>query len=264
MKKIIAMLLAVVMVMALAACSNTPANNESTPAATTTTAPAGETTTTGANDAVMTHAEFMAAEADAKVCVETYVQATQGWWDNQLTIYAQNAEGGCFIYNAAVSEEQSKLLVPGTKIRVTGDKAIFNGLHEVMNGTVEIVEGGDTFTAEAQDLTAKLGTDELELYMAQKAAFKGVEVVAANDAGDAFLYNWDGSGSADSDSDLYFKVSVGEQTCTFVIEYYLTGPDSDAYKAVQNLKVGDKIDIECFMYWYEGAQPHCTAVTAAA
>ena len=35
---------------------------------------------------VMTHAEFMAADLDSAVCVETYVQDTQSWWDNQITV----------------------------------------------------------------------------------------------------------------------------------------------------------------------------------
>jgi hypothetical protein len=91
--------------------------------------------------------------------------------------------------------------------------------------------------------------------------FKGLTVEASNDEGAAFLYGWDGSGEAGTDSDLYFKASVGGNTYTFVIEYYLTGADSDAYKAVQGLKVGDTIDLEGFLYWYEGAQPHITTVT---
>ncbi len=262
MKKLFALLLAVVMVLSMAACNNndTPGTTAATTDTTTDTTAAD---TTGAATDVMTYDEFMAAEKDTPVCVETYVQATQGWWNDQQTIYAQSPDGGCFIYNAACSEDLSAKLVAGTKIRVSGDKAIFSGLHEIMNGTIEIVEGGDTYIAEAQDLTAKVGTDEMEAYMAQFASFKDMTVVASNDAGDAFLYNWDGSGSADSDSDLYFTVSSNDQTCTFVVEYYLTGPDSDAYKTVQNLKVGDKVDIECFVYWYEGAQPHVTSISAA-
>ena len=43
-----------------------------------------------------------------------------------------------------------------------------------------------------------------------------------------------------------------------------TGADSDVYKAVEALKVGDKIDIEGFLYWYDNAQTHVTAVKAAA
>ena len=35
-------------------------------------------------------------------------------------------------------------------------------------------------------------------------------------------------------------------------------------KDVKNLSIGDKIDMEGFLYWYEGANPHITSVTPAA
>ena len=41
----------------------------------------------------------------------------------------------------------------------------------------------------------------------------------------------------------------------------LCGPDTDVYKAVKELKVGDVVDLEGFLYWYEGPNPHITAVT---
>jgi hypothetical protein len=97
-----------------------------------------------------------------------------------------------------------------------------------------------------------------------KVSFKDLTIAAKTDADGnecAFFYNWDGSGTEGSDSDLYFDATVDGKTYTFVIEYYLTGPDSNAYKAVQALKVGDKVDLEGFLYWYEGAQPHITKVT---
>ncbi len=93
-------------------------------------------------------------------------------------------------------------------------------------------------------------------------AIKGATVVAANDAGDAFLYKWNGSG-AEGD-DLYFNVSVGGNTYTLCVESYLCGLGSEAYEAVRALKVGDVIDLEGFLYWYNGAQPHITSVKAAA
>ena len=31
----------------------------------------------------------------------------------------------------------------------------------------------------------------------------------------------------------------------------------------KNLSIGDKIDMEGFLYWYEGVNPHITSVTAA-
>ena len=48
------------------------------------------------------------------------------------------------------------------------------------------------------------------------------------------------------------------------MEYYLCNEETEVYKAVENLKVGDTVDLEGFLYWYEGPNPHITAVTAAA
>ena len=35
---------------------------------------------------------------------------------------------------------------------------------------------------------------------------------------------------------------------------------TEVYDAVEALKVGDVIDLEGFLYWYNGAQPHITSV----
>ena len=45
---------------------------------------------------------------------------------------------------------------------------------------------------------------------------------------------------------------------------YLCDNTTDVYAAVKALKIGDKIDAEGFLYWYEGVNPHITAVTPAA
>ena len=247
MKKILAMLLVLVLALSFAAYNK---DNNDDP----------KFDPSAKSEGVMTYAEYDAAELDTPVVIEAYVQATQSWWDNKITIYAQDPDGAYFIYNAACTEEDAAKLVPGTKIKVTGHKGAWAGEVEVMDATFEIVTDG-TWTAEAVDATALLGTDDLIKSQNKKVAFKGLTVEASNDAGAAFLYNWDGSGTEGSDSDLYFKASLNGNTYTFVIEHYLTGADSDAYKAVQSLKVGDKIDLEGFLYWYEGAQPHITGVT---
>jgi hypothetical protein len=84
----------------------------------------------------------------------------------------------------------------------------------------------------------------------------------ASGADVAYLYNWDGSGQ--DGNDLYFKVSLNGQTYTFCVESYLCDNTTEVYAAVKNLKIGDKIDLEGFLYWYEGAQPHIIKVTPAA
>lgn len=215
----------------------------------------------GANaksEGVMTYAEYAAADLDSQVVVETFVQANQSWWDGKITLYTQDPDGGYFIYNAACSEEDAAKLVPGTKIKVTGFKSEWSGEVEIVDATFEI-ETDTTWTADTTDVTAKLGTDELSSFQNQKVSFKDMTVEAANDAGEAFLYNWDGSG--EEGSDLYFYLSSNGQTYSFTVESYLCDQTTDVYQAIKSLNVGDKVDVEGFLYWYEGAQPHVTSVT---
>ena len=79
--------------------------------------------------------------------------------------------------------------------------------------------------------------------------------------GAAFFYGWDGSGQEGTDADLYFDVSKDGKTYTFVVEYYLCNETTPVYEAVRNLKVGDTVDIEGFVYWYEGPQTHVTSIS---
>ncbi len=210
-------------------------------------------------EGVMTYADFTAAELDAEITVETYIQAKQGWWENNgvgvATFYTQNEEGAYFLYNMPCSQEEFELLTVGTKIRVTGYKAEWAGEVELVDATYEIIEG--EYIAEALDVTALLGTEELINYQNQFVAFKGMTVEDAGN-GAAFMYNWDGSGQ--DGNDLYFNVSVNGATYTFTVESYLCGAGTEVYEAVKALKIGDVIDMEGFLYWYEGVNPHITNV----
>jgi len=194
------------------------------------------------------------------VTVECYVQAHQSWWDNQVTVYAADQDGAYFIYNMACSEEDAAKLEPGTLIKVTGFKGEWSGEVEIVDATFEFVEGGEAFVAEPVDVTDLLGKDELIDHQNQLVAFKGMTVEAYDESGAAFAYK-DPEGKTD---DLYFKVSKDGQTYDFCVEFYLCGQDTEVYKAVEALNVGDVVDLEGFLYWYEGANPHITAVTPAA
>ena len=208
------------------------------------------------------YASFVAADLDTEVELVTYVQAHQSWWDNTITLYTQTPEGGFFVYGAACTEEDAAKLVPGTKVYVKGFKSEWSGEVEIVDATLEIIDDGDTFIAEATDVTDKLGTDELADYMNQFVSFTDMTVEASKDADGnevAYLYNWDGSGS--QGDDLYFNVSKDGQTYNFTVESYLCGADTDVYKAVEDLNVGDTVDLEGFLYWYEGANPHITSCT---
>ena len=54
-----------------------------------------------------------------------------------------------------------------------------------------------------------------------------------------------------------------EEVYTFTVESYLCDSSSEVYKAVEGLQVGQTIDAEGFLYWYEGVNPHITSVTVA-
>ncbi|MCC8098770.1 MAG: hypothetical protein LIO78_01710 [Clostridiales bacterium] len=286
MKKFVAMLLALSMVFALAGCgSSSDEGSSSDGAASSSTADAsaaeesevdsqaesevgsesqaeaeGSASEAAAentkSEGVMTYAEYIAADVDTEVVIETYVQAKQSWWEDQATVYTQDEDGAYFLYNMACSEEDYEKLTVGTKIKVTGYKSEWSGEVEIIDATFEIEEG--SYIAEALDVTDLLGTDELIDHQNEYVSFTGMTVEDSGD-GAAFLYSWDGSGS-DGD-DLYFNVSLNGETYTFTVESYLCDNTTDVYAAVTNLQVGDVIDMEGFLYWYEGVNPHITSVT---
>lgn len=281
-RKTLSMLLAVSMVVALSGCaggsSSTSGSSASdVSASSSSVADASSASSASAEDQsgadtasadVLTHEEYMAADLDSEVTIETYVQAKQSWWEDEgqgkATVYGQSEDGAYFMYDMACSQEDYEKLVPGTKIQVTGYKSEWSGEIEIMDGTFEIIDG-DEFIATPLDVTEMLGTDELIDHQNELVQFKGLTVEPANpDSGDtstAFLYNYDGSGS--EGDDLYFNASYNGQTYTFVIESYLCDSTTEVYSAVKNLQVGQTIDMEGFLYWYEGVNPHITSVTVA-
>ena len=207
--------------------------------------------------AVMSHADYVAAELDTEVTVETYVQATQSWWDGKITIYAQSEDGAYFIYNAACSEEDAAKLVAGAKIKVKGFKSEWAGEVEITDATIEFLDG-EAFIAQPADITALLGQDELIEHQNELVLFKGL-TVAAQDDGAAFNYK----NAENKSDDLYVRFTKDDLTLNFCVEFYLCGSDTETYKAVEALQVGDVVDVEGFLYWYEGMNTHITAVRPA-
>ena len=238
MKKLIAMLLVMALALTFVACGEEATPETTAPAETEAPAPV-----------VMSYAEYMAAAIDDQVCIEAYVQATQSWWDNKITVYAQDKDGGYFLYEMACSEEDAAELTPGTKIRVTGDKAEWAGEIEIMNATFEFVEGEGSYVASATNVTELLGTEELIQKQNQRVAFTGMTI-------EKVTYKNDEPGD-----DIYLTVGYNGASYDFCIERYLTGPETTLYQAVGSLKEGDVVDMEGFLYWYEGVNTHVTSIT---
>ena len=270
MKKLLSLLLALGVVCSLAGCagsndgSQSDASQSSSASGSSSQADGSQAAGSQTDAQVMSYDEYMAAAVDDAVTIQAYVQAKQSWWEDKATLYTQDQDGAYFVYDAACSQELYDQLTPGTKIQVTGYKTEWSGEVEIIDASIQIVEGGDTFVAEPLDVTELLGADTLIDHQNQLVSFKGLTVEPSQDASGneaAFLYSWDGSGT-DGD-DLYFNASYNGQTYTFTVESYLCDNTTDVYAAVKALEIGQTIDMEGFLYWYEGVNPHITSVTVA-
>ena len=60
--------------------------------------------------------------------------------------------------------------------------------------------------------------------------------------------------------DIYVTLKQGDKSFSFCVERYLTGPETEVYKAFAELEEGDVVDITGFVYWYNGVNTHITAV----
>ena len=269
MKKFIAVSLSAAMLLSIAACADNgqtggttasivPATTPATSATEATTASETEateaTTATLSDDealekseGVMTYAEYAEAELDAEVVIEAFVQAKQSWWEDKATIYLQDPDGAYFCYEMACSEEDYDLLVEGQKIKVTGYKSEWSGEVEIIDATFEIEDG--LWIAEPVDATDLLGTDDLIDLQNQLVSFSEMTVVSV-----AFKNDQPGD-------DIYVTLSKDDEEYEFCLEYYLNGDDADFYDLVSNLEEGEVVDVEGFLYWYEGPNTHITAIT---
>ncbi len=206
-------------------------------------------------EGAMSYEDYAAAGPETQVVIEAYVQACQEWWKDTITVYAQDGAGGYFIYDMACSEKEAERLIPGQKIRVTGVKAVEGGEAEILDASFEILKGNYLFPA--TDVTELLDREKLIAYQNRYVSFKGLTIEPYDDSGAAFAYK-DPDGLTD---DLYFKASKNGKIYEFCVEFYLCGKETGVYKAVEALQAGDVVDLEGFLYWDEGANPHITSVT---
>ena len=236
MKKILALVFAFVLCVSLVACGTANDPNKK-------------------SEGVMTWEEYNAADLEAAGVIEAYVQGNQAWWDDDddgngfITLYAQDPTGGYFIYELPCTKADADKMTAGTKIKVSGYKAAWAGEVEIIDATFEILEG--TWVASVLDVTDLLGKDELVNHQNKKVAFKGMTV-------ESVAYKNDQQGN-----DIYVTVSKDGASYNFCVESYLTDANTDVYKAVEALEAGDVIDVEGFLYWYEGVNTHITAVKDA-
>ncbi|MBQ8828375.1 MAG: hypothetical protein IJZ90_04490 [Clostridia bacterium] len=247
-KNLLAVMLVIVMASCLFACGSDDNSSESESATSAATA-----TATAAADEdydAMTYEEYTAADLDTEVTVACYVQATQSWWNDVITVYAADEDGAYFIYEMACSEEDAEKLVAGTRILVTGYKSEWSGEIEITDATFKFIDG-DSYYVGATDVTELLGTDELINYQNQLVSFTGMTV-------EAIEYK-----NGEPGDDIYVTLSLNGESYDFCVEVYLTGTDTEVYTTVGELAIGDVVNVEGYLYWYNGMNPHITSIAIA-
>ena len=274
MKKFVSIALVAALAVSLVACgSETTSVSESTETSVSESTEASvsestetsvsesvEETTEGAETIALTdvsamenfteYSEYVEAAVDTEVNVMMYVQATQSWWDGKISVYGADNYGAYFVYNMTCTEEDAAKLTPGTAILVTGYKAEWSGEVEIAEGaTFKFVEGADPYIAEAVDVTDLIGTDELINYQNQLVSFTDMTVEKVS-------YKNDTLGD-----DIYVTLAKDGVNVEFCLEYYLNGSDEEFYNLVANLAPDATVDVEGYLYWYEGADTHLTKVT---
>lgn len=233
MKKITSLVLVVILAVSVFALTGCPSN---------------EVDINAKSEGVMTWAEYDAAAVNDPVVVEAYVQGHQSWWDNKITVYLQDGDGGYFAYEMTCTEEDAARLVPGTKIKITGYKDEWAGEVEIVDCTFEFCNDGITYIATAFDATSLLGSEDLIKHQNKLVVFKGMTFKSLS-------YK-----NGERGDDIYVTFTKDGADYEFCVERYLTDPNSDVYKAVEALEAGDVVDIEGFLYWYNGMNPHITGV----
>ncbi len=207
------------------------------------------TTEVPADVVAMDYDNYEDADIGDLVIVEAYVQATQSWWSNKITVYLADHDGAYFAYEMACTEADAAKLTPGTMIRIVGTKAEWAGEVEITDCTFTFVEDADTYIAEPVDLTDVLGTDELIDYQNQLAKFTDMTVKSVE-------YK-----NGTPGDDIYVTFTKGGADYSFCVEYYLNGSDADFYGQFATLAAGVVVAVEGFVYWYNGINTHITKIT---
>ena len=114
MKRTIFLTLALTLALAVTGCGNGTTSQQDASGSGSDTTSQSQSSASGSQTAgeVMSYADYVAADLDSQVTVETYVQAKQSWWDNKATLYTQDQDGAYFVYNMACSQEDYDKLVP--------------------------------------------------------------------------------------------------------------------------------------------------------
>jgi hypothetical protein len=210
-------------------------------------------------ESACSYSEFLSADDSRPITIESYLQEKQAWSEGKASLYLQDEVGAYYVYNLSCSQEEYQALEQGQKLRIRGYKTDFSGQIQITDAVYSVLDG--MYIAEPEDISSSLNTEELYPRLNRKVRFHAMTVEPMFDGVSSFYYGWDNSGSMEKESDLYFTASNGGEPLTFVVKAQMYGNDTDLYRTVQNLRVGDTVDLEGILCWYNGPQPLLTSIS---
>lgn len=184
---------------------------------------------------MMTWEEFEAAGDGARVRIETCIQEKETFWENTANLYTQTEDGGCLIYGLECTNEEYRKLTAGTRLDIEGIKQVWDGKLVILGGSYSI--GGEKYTAEAQDVTGRLGTEALRENLLQKVCFRDVTVCMQ------------GPEEESEKPDICFLARQGNGIGKFRVDADLIPQDSECYETAQGLQEGDRITVTGILDW---------------
>ena len=218
----------------------------------------------------MSYARYQALPMGSYVTVDACVQDVLRYADGKADLFAQSEDGAFFIRQLRCTQEEYNALTPGRRVEVSGYKTDFSGEQEISDASLTPLDG--SFVAQPLDIIRLLDAQASECgplldatalwqYQNRKLLFTGMTVEPMWDGSSAVFYGWDNSHAGDSECDLYFNLSCNGSVLTFVVHSALRSSDSDAYRTARNLRIGDTVDAEAYLYWYNGPQPWVTELS---
>lgn len=200
--------------------------------------------------------DYISAADDDKIELLMSVQAHEDWNEKYgqgvVTVYGQDDNGGYYCHELVTDEMTANAMTEGTLIRVVGYKNTnSNGEVSLVDSSCEIIVGAyDGVVYDAKDITDKLdNTNELKKYMNQKISISDLKVIESSKNNDS------------SDPDIFITAMINDKEISLCVESNLTNVNSDTYQIVENLEVGNIIDVEGFLYWNYGPNPRITTIT---
>ena len=203
------------------------------------------------SDGVLTHEEYLKAPIGETVTIEAYIQDIQGNPDTKVSLYLQDPDGGYFAFDVVCTPMVYNSLSVGGKVRIEGEKFDWYGEEEINNGTVTILDG-DTYIAPVLDVTDIMGTADLREHLNEKVLMRGLTIEPSTDPSGAsvpYIVGYNGKG--DADDDLFFMASKDGKAYNFTVESDLAQNSMSVYRDLHTMKIGDVVDIESILYWYD-------------